>query len=75
MRITVHIDRLVLEGVRLHQGTAVGRSLERELTRLLATGNPPQAGAEQVRAAVPHSTAPAGLGIQAARAIHQGWKK
>jgi hypothetical protein len=40
MTIRVHIDRLVLEGmpVRSHEGPAVQKAVEKELTRLLAEG-------------------------------------
>lgn len=75
MRVKVHIDRLVLDGVRRHQGHSVARALERELTRLLKTGELPRAGTPRAAATIPHSPAPAALGTEAARAIHQGWKK
>lgn len=40
MNIRLHIDRLVLEGLPLtgHQGTLVQAAVERELGRLLGTG-------------------------------------
>lgn len=75
MRVTVHIDRLVLDGVPRHQGAAVGRTLQRELSRLLTTGDLPHAGAQQIAGTVPHQATPTGLGMHAARAIHQGLRK
>lgn len=43
MKINVHIERLVLEGLSLtsHQGPALGEALRAELARLLSEGGLP----------------------------------
>ena len=45
MRVNLHIDRLVLEGLSLSQAREVGAALERELVRLISEqGLPPAWG-------------------------------
>ncbi len=44
-RVKIHIDRLTLDGFDGIDGQAVGRAIERELTRLVAGGAPLRSGA------------------------------
>lgn len=80
MKINVHIERLILQGLptTAQQGAQVQRALERELTRLLAASglshelrggiavpSLPAAGI-----AVARDNHPARLGHEVARAVH-----
>ncbi len=79
MNITVHIERLILEGlpVTRSQGPLVQAAVEAELTRLLGEGGPRPSFA----GAVPHVAGgsiqltqggkPAQTGHQIAQAVHQ----
>lgn len=42
MKVQLHIERLVIEGVSPGQARRIGASLERELSRLIAEGGLPQ---------------------------------
>jgi hypothetical protein len=82
MKINVHIERLILEGLppTIRQGVQVRRPLEMELARLLARGGL----SEEIRGsiALPQVQAgtlqfssderPAKLGQGIARAVHEG---
>jgi hypothetical protein len=78
MNITVHIERLILEGLPLKggDGAAVQAAVETELARLLtekglsrmSTGAAPNVSAGPV--ALAKETKPADLGHQIARAIY-----
>jgi hypothetical protein len=82
MKLQVHIDRLVLEGLpvtSLH-GPMIQQAVEKELARLLEThglsdefrsgGAVPRVAAGTVQFA--NDQRPAGLGQGIARAVHQG---
>lgn len=85
VKIDVHIDRLILEGLPLtrHQGVLVQAAVERELARLLAAhglsgkartgGAAPQvnAGSFELREA----NHPSRLGQQIARSVYGGIDK
>ena len=85
MKINVHIERLLLEGlpVTRHQGTLVQAAVEAELARLLAegdldpqllaTGAVPSLSADTIQ--LPATVEPARLGRQIARAVHGGISK
>lgn len=86
MRIRLHIEHLVLEGlpVTRHQGTFVQEAVEAELARLLATGQlDPQlltTGAAVPRLAagtiqLTASVQPTQLGQQIAQALYEGVSK
>ena len=82
MKINLHIERLVLDGLPLssREGPQVRRAVQAELSRLLATGGFSQelrsAGAvPRIGAGVVHvarESSPRKLGSQIARALHQG---
>jgi hypothetical protein len=80
MKIHLHIERLVLEGVAVDQPRILGKALERELTtRLREGGLSPDL---RSGGAVPHvrggaiklgqGSHPAGLGTQIAGAVYRG---
>lgn len=82
MKINLHIERLVLDGLPLSsvEGPQLRRAVQAELSRLLTSGGLSQ----ELRSggAVPHISAgvvhvarnnsPGKLGTQIARALHQG---
>jgi hypothetical protein len=82
MRIVVHVERLVLEGLPLERrdGEVVRAAVTRELTRLLGTGVPPQAlatGGSLPSVSAPPiqlgaAAAPARVGREIARSVHRG---
>lgn len=81
MKIQVHIDRLVLDGlpVRNRESKAINEAIEKELTRLLAEGRLPEiletngaftrlpAGTMKVA-----ENNPSMIGTEIARAIYRG---
>lgn len=85
MKINVHIERLVLEGLPLSraQGPLVQRAVEAELARLLAgsgvanelssAGKIPRAQGSPVRYA--NEASPRQLGTQIAQSVHAGLGK
>ncbi len=82
MRVVVHIDRLVLEGMAVTPAEAArsGAAAQAELTRLLANGKLPaglRSGAGPERLVAPGLTlaqggGPERLGRQIARSVHAG---
>lgn len=82
MNINLHIELLILDGlpVRGGQGTEVQQALERELTRLLATGElqnawPSGGNVHRLRTAaiqIAQETRPVRLGEQIAGAVYGG---
>ena len=82
MKIVLHIERLVLDGlpVARSQGHMVRAAAERELTRLLGTGN--LSGELRTSGAIPvlsggdirvqPRSQPAAVGKQIAGAVHRG---
>jgi hypothetical protein len=82
MRIDVHIERLVLEGlpVTSADGPRVRAAVEAELARLLATGElgrEPIAGGAMARAPAPQISIgqngrPDAIGRAVARSVHAG---
>lgn len=82
VKIAVHIERLVLEGLPLtpRQGPLVQAAVERELTRLFAADH--LTGEMRTGGAVPQvsgaglelraGTHPTGLGQAIARSVHRG---
>lgn len=80
MSINVHIERLVLEGVPAHETPSLGKSLERELVRLLREdglsrelirgGALPDVPARTIR--LGRERNPRRFGSEVARAVHQG---
>ena len=79
MKIAVHIDRLVVDGVRAqpHQARRIHEAMERELFRLLGEGPPlpvSQSGALPAMMApqlsLPADAAPAEIGREIARSLH-----
>ena len=80
MKIHLHIDRLILDGVPAEEPQVLRRAFEAELTRRL--GDDGLARRFQARAAVPrvpggnmrvtHRADAAQLGRQIARAVHHG---
>jgi len=82
MRINLHIERLVLDGLPIErtQGSKIRAAVEQELTRLLASGGL----SSQLRTggAIPllrgrniklrKGASPAGVGAKIARAVHEG---
>ncbi len=82
MKISVHIERLILEGLSVTtlEGPQVRRAVEGELTRLLAAGGLSQelrsAGAiPRLKAgtlSLPKESHPTKLGKDIARAVNQG---
>jgi hypothetical protein len=50
MKIALHIDRLVLDGLPVNaaQGKTIGAAVERELTRLMASGGFDHGGARAI---------------------------
>ncbi len=82
VKITIHIDRLILEGLPLtrHQGPLVQTAVEQELARLLATdglsGEARTGGAApQVNTAgfeLREGTLPTRLGQQIAWSVYRG---
>lgn len=81
MKIVVHIERLVLDGllVTSAQGAHVGAALERELARLLAAdagvrrlqgGAVPRVGAPAI--ALAQQPRPAEIGRQIAQSVYTG---
>jgi hypothetical protein len=85
MKIRVHIERLVLEGLPLQraQGPLVQRAVEAELARLLAgsgvgndlrsAGTIPRTAGSPVQYA--NETSPRQLGTQIAQSVHAGLDK
>ena len=85
MKINVHIERLVLEGLPLNraQGPLVQRAVEAELARLFAgsdvgnglrsAGTVPQAVGSPVQYA--NEASPRQLGTQIAQSVHAGLGK
>ena len=83
MNITLHIERLVLDGVSVpvHQLDAVRAGVETELARLLAVqGLPPEVVAEGARPALSGGALrlqpainPLQLGMHIGEAIHNGF--
>lgn len=81
MTITVHIDRLVLDGLPFdpRQGAQVRAAVERELARRLAEGGHAAVGGSRALAALdagsidlPPAPDPDGLGAGIAGAVHGG---
>ncbi len=78
MRIEVHIDRVILDGVaEPHQTAAIREALHAELTRLVATAPPSTWDASRsVRRLstpdVPGWPTPTALGAGIAQSIHSG---
>ena len=80
MKIVLHIDRLVLDGLPVEPAHAarIHRAAERELTRLLGREPAPQqllAGGAASRIDAPHiapgpGEGPGALGARIARAVH-----
>jgi hypothetical protein len=80
MKINVHIERLILDGLPIERrdGAAVQAAVEAELARLFHAGqlSPALRSSSMVaglRAAfieLPESVSPAGLGQQIAQAVH-----
>jgi len=80
MKIRLHIERLVVDGLPLaaRDGPALRTAIEAELTRLLAEETPgdrwrtdtavPRARAEGIRVAA--QSRPAEIGLQVARSVH-----
>jgi hypothetical protein len=78
-RIQLHIERLVLDGLRLYpaERTTFQEALERELTRLLAENNAHFSAGTTPRVVSPpvsfsQSVDPHGLARDVARSIHAG---
>ena len=80
MTITLHIERLILDGlpIGVHQAGAVEGSIRRELTRLLVEGGiAPELAAGGMTPSLPAQTAshatphPDALGQQIARATYR----
>ena len=80
MTVTLHIDRLVLDGLAVSSqgGRVLSTAVEAELTRLLASGAlPVSSGISVPRLAAPGVTleagaTPAALGTQVAGALFSG---
>ncbi|HEY2069703.1 MAG TPA: hypothetical protein VGG48_09140 [Rhizomicrobium sp.] len=80
MNVTLHIERLVLDGVSATDTPRLRRAVEQELTRLLRHGGiaphlagggaTPKLAAPQIRFAAGQSTS--GMGRQIARAVYGG---
>ena len=74
--IRLHIDELVLEGFDEIDTRRVGRAVERELTRLLASGAAISPTSTDVRDAGQFSVAPGfspeALGARVAQSVHGG---
>lgn len=75
MKLRLHIDRLILEGLDVpHGGQGVRVAVEQELTRLIGEGGlPPQSIATPVvRAPQINVTTPSNLGPAIGRAVWGG---
>ncbi|WP_410670171.1 hypothetical protein [Amycolatopsis sp. cmx-4-68] len=78
MRIELHIDRLILDGVaEPHQAAAIREALHTELTRLMAASTSATwRGCRSVRRLstpdVPAPASPTALGAGIAQSVHQG---
>ena len=80
MTVTLHIDRLVLDGLAVssHGGRALSTAVEAELTRLIASGGlQVSSGVSVPRLAAPGVTlepgaTPAAIGTQVAGALFSG---
>ena len=74
-RVQIHIDRLTLEGFDGIDGPAVGRAIERELTRLVAAGAPLRSGTldrvDGGTLALPAVPTPGQLGRAVSTSIHR----
>jgi hypothetical protein len=80
MKITVHIERLVLDGLPIlpHQGAHLGRALEARLSSLLKAGVPPHGltsseslpGIPAAAIQLARDASPVQLGGQIAQAVY-----